>query len=125
MRACPSLVCKRLPRLVAVSLLAAALAGCNMVVLNPTGDIAIQQRNLILIATGLMLLIIIPVLVLVVVFAWRYRRGGEGTYDPALRSFDPARAGDLGLPAADHHLSWRGHLVEHASARPVPAARPR
>ena len=53
-----------------------------MVVLNPTGDIAIQQRNLILIATGLMLLIIIPVLVLVVVFAWRYRMGGEGTYDP-------------------------------------------
>ena len=49
----PSSALKRLPRLVAVSLLAAALAGCNMVVLNPTGDIAIQQRNLILIATGL------------------------------------------------------------------------
>lgn len=72
---------KRLPRLLAVALLA-ALAGCNMVVLNPTGDIAVQQRDLILIATALMLLIIVPVLVLVVVFAWRYRRGGTGTYDP-------------------------------------------
>ena len=100
------------------------LAGCNMVVLNPTGDIAIQQRNLILIATGLMLLIIVPVLVLMVVFAWRYRRGGERHLRSPLRPFDPARAGDLGLPAADHHLPGRGHLVEHASARPVPAARP-
>ena len=63
MRAYPSSVSKCLPRLVAVLLLAVALAGCNMVVLNPTGDIAVQQRDLILIATGLMLLIIVPVLV--------------------------------------------------------------
>jgi cytochrome o ubiquinol oxidase subunit 2 len=82
MHACPSSASKRLPRLVVVPLLAAALAGCNMVVLDPTGDVAIQQRDLILIATGLMLLIIVPVLVLVVVFAWRYRRGGKGAYDP-------------------------------------------
>ena len=78
----PSPVPRRPPRSLAALLLVVALAGCDMVVLNPTGDIAIQQRNLILIATGLMLLIIIPVLVLVVVFAWRYRRGGAGTYDP-------------------------------------------
>ena len=50
-----------------------ALSGCNMVVLNPTGDIAVQQRDLILISTGLMLLVIVPVMVLTVVFAWRYR----------------------------------------------------
>lgn len=53
-----------------------------MVVMNPTGDVAIQQRNLILIATGLMLLIIVPVMVLIVLFAIRYRRGGRGVYDP-------------------------------------------
>jgi cytochrome o ubiquinol oxidase subunit II len=59
------------------------LAGCDMVVMNPTGDIAIQQRNLILIATGLMLLIIVPVMVLTVLFAWRYRASNtKATYDP-------------------------------------------
>ncbi|MGJ0238791.1 ubiquinol oxidase subunit II [Novosphingobium fluoreni] len=59
------------------------LSGCDMVVLNPAGDIAVQQRNLILFATAVMLLIIVPVLVLTVVFAWRYRRGNPNkNYDP-------------------------------------------
>ena len=59
------------------------LAGCNLVVLNPAGDIALQQRNIIYISTALMLVIIIPVLVLIVLFAWRYRSGNDdATYDP-------------------------------------------
>lgn len=62
--------------------LSLSLAGCDLVVLNPVGDIARQQRDLILIALGLMLLIIVPVLVLVVLFAWRYREGGGATHDP-------------------------------------------
>ncbi len=58
------------------------LAGCGDV-LNPAGDIALQQRNLIYASVGLMLLIIIPVLILVVLFAWRYRKGNpDATYDP-------------------------------------------
>ena len=74
--------CKRLARagFIPLTLL---LAGCDMVVLNPTGDIAVQQRNLILIATGLMLLIIVPVMVLTVLFAWRYRASNpKANYDP-------------------------------------------
>ena len=57
------------------------LAGCDMVVLDPSGDIAAQQRDLLVIATGLMLLIIIPVMVLTVLFAWRYsaQRGQRPT----------------------------------------------
>lgn len=62
--------------------LAGALSGCGLVVMAPVGDVALQQRNLILIATGLMLLIIVPVLVLTVLFAWRYRQGGNAAYDP-------------------------------------------
>lgn len=59
------------------------LGGCDMVVMNPTGDIAVQQRDLILIATGMMLLVIIPVMVLTVVFAWRYRSSNrDKVYDP-------------------------------------------
>jgi len=46
-----------------------ALGGCKMVVLDPAGDIAVQQKNLILLATGLMLLIIVPVIALTLFFA--------------------------------------------------------
>ena len=54
------------------------LAGCNTVVLNPSGDIAAQQRDLIVISTVLMLLIIVPVIVLTLLFAWRYRAVEHG-----------------------------------------------
>ena len=57
-------------------------AACQGEVLNPAGDVARQQRDIIYISTGLMLLIIVPVLILIVVFAWRYRKGNGGTYDP-------------------------------------------
>src|ERR1700748_2616151 len=46
---------------------------CYAVVLNPSGDVAAQQRDLLVQSTILMLIIIIPVMVTVVVFAWRYR----------------------------------------------------
>ncbi|WP_346732087.1 ubiquinol oxidase subunit II [Sphingomonas sp. GC_Shp_4] len=59
------------------------LGGCDMVVMNPTGDIAAQQRDLILFSTGIMLLVVVPVMALTVLFAWRYRRGNANkTYDP-------------------------------------------
>ncbi len=60
-------------RTLSVLAFAALLAGCNTVVLNPSGDVAAQQGRLILISTFLMLLIIVPVIVLTIVFAWRYR----------------------------------------------------
>ena len=55
---------------------------CERAVLDPAGEVARQQRDIIYISTGLMLLIIVPVMVLIVVFAWRYRKGKGGTYDP-------------------------------------------
>ena len=67
------------------ALLAASglLAGCNMVVMNPAGDVAVQQRNLIVASTALMLLVIVPVIALTFLFAWRYRASNtEATYDP-------------------------------------------
>lgn len=68
--------------ILALAPLLALLAGCQRAVLDPAGDVALQQRNIIYTSTGLMLLIIVPVLILIVVFAWRYRKGGKGTYDP-------------------------------------------
>jgi cytochrome o ubiquinol oxidase subunit 2 len=66
----------------ALAALPLVLAGCERGVLDPAGSIARQQRDLIYISTGLMLLIIVPVMVLTVIFAWRYRKGKGGTYDP-------------------------------------------
>ncbi|EGD57188.1 cytochrome o ubiquinol oxidase subunit II [Novosphingobium nitrogenifigens DSM 19370] len=63
--------------------LAALLSGCDWVVLNPSGDIARQQANLVVVSTALMLLIIVPVMLLTVLFAWKYRSGNtNATYDP-------------------------------------------
>jgi len=59
------------------------LAGCNTVVLNPSGDIANQQGRLIIISTILMLLIIVPVIALTILFAWRYRKNNTAArYEP-------------------------------------------
>jgi cytochrome o ubiquinol oxidase subunit II len=59
------------------------LAGCKMIVMNPAGDVAVQQRNLIVASTVLMLLVVVPVIALTFLFAWRYRASNtEATYDP-------------------------------------------
>ena len=59
------------------------LSSCNMVVMSPSGDIAAQQRNLIVISTVLMLLIVVPVIFLTLLFAWRYRQSNTtAKYDP-------------------------------------------
>jgi cytochrome o ubiquinol oxidase subunit 2 len=62
---------------------AVLLAGCNTVVMNPSGDIAAQQGHLIIISTLLMLLIIVPVIALTILFAWRYRKNNTSApYEP-------------------------------------------
>ncbi|HIV69498.1 MAG TPA: ubiquinol oxidase subunit II [Candidatus Aquabacterium excrementipullorum] len=63
--------------------LIALLAGCNAVVMSPSGDVALQQRDLIVISTVLMLLIIVPVIILTLLFAWRYRQSNtKANYAP-------------------------------------------
>ncbi|QLF68916.1 ubiquinol oxidase subunit II [Peteryoungia desertarenae] len=63
----------RLPKLFAALAAVLFLSACKAEVLAPTGDIAAQKRDLLLISTGLMLIIIIPVMVMICWFAWRYR----------------------------------------------------
>ncbi|WP_373987093.1 ubiquinol oxidase subunit II [Duganella sp. BuS-21] len=59
------------------------LAGCDTVVLNPSGDIAAQQAHLVVVSTLLMLLIIVPVMFLICLFAWRYRKSNTAAeYKP-------------------------------------------
>ena len=74
---------------------------------------------------ALMLLIIVPVIVAdrrVRLALSREQQGRD--LRSRLRPFDRARTGHLGGAAADHHLPRRADLVEHASARSVPPARP-
>lgn len=59
------------------------LGGCSSVLMNPKGDIGVQEKQLILIALGLMLLVVIPVIALTLWFAWRYRASNRSaTYAP-------------------------------------------
>ncbi len=59
------------------------LGGCDLVVMNPSGDVARQQADLILWSTFLMLLIIVPVMALTVFFAFKYRASNtESEYAP-------------------------------------------
>ncbi len=75
----PARVSARLIPLLALPL----LAGCNMVVLDPAGDVAQQQGNLVIISTLLMLIIILPVMIATGLFAWRYRASNTyATYRP-------------------------------------------
>ncbi len=77
---------RSIPRLARRALLllpAFSLAACNTIVMNPAGDIANQQANLIVVSVALMLLIIVPVIALIVIFAWRYRQGNTSApYKP-------------------------------------------
>jgi len=60
-----------------------ALGACHSDLLNPAGDVAVQQRDLLIRSTLLMLLIIIPVMALTIIFAWRYRASNKAArYEP-------------------------------------------
>lgn len=53
--------------------------------LFPKGIIALEERNLLLLIQGLMLLVIVPVYVLTFIFSWRYSvHNPKAKYDPDL-----------------------------------------
>src|SRR5438552_19064473 len=53
--------------------MAALLSGCHYSVLDPKGQIAADEKSLIITATLLMLIVVIPVIALTLWFAWKYR----------------------------------------------------
>jgi cytochrome o ubiquinol oxidase subunit II len=121
-------------RIIALLPLMAMLSSCNFVVLSPSGDVAAQQRDLVVISTILMLLIIIPVMALTVLFAWRYRQSNKAArYEP---DWDHSVQLELVIWAAPlliiiclGALTWMGtHLLDPyrevsriAANQPVPA----
>ncbi|MEK8131648.1 ubiquinol oxidase subunit II [Paenibacillus filicis] len=62
------------------------MTGCteNIIVLDPKGPIAEQQRDLIILSTLLCSIVIVPVLILTAIIIWRYRdrQGRKAAYTP-------------------------------------------
>ena len=58
------------------------LGGCNLVLLDPSGDVARQQSDIMITTTIIIALIIVPVLVAIAIIAWRYRASNkQAQYD--------------------------------------------
>lgn len=53
------------------------LAGCEGGVLDPKGQVGIDEKQLIIIATLLMLIVVVPVIFMTLYFAWKYRDGRD------------------------------------------------
>lgn len=59
------------------------LSGCDSALLDPKGQIGLEQRSLILTAFGLMLIVVIPAILMAVGFARKYRASNkDAKYSP-------------------------------------------
>ncbi len=69
-------------------------------ILFPKGIIGLEERNLLLVIQGLMLLVIIPVYLLTFIFSWKYRfTNKKAIYDPDLIDNTLAEYLWWGIPA--------------------------
>lgn len=75
------------------------LSGCDAALLNPKGQIGLEQRSLIFTAIGLMLLVVIPAIVMALLFAWKYRAGNtKAKYSPNWAHSNKLEAVVWGIP---------------------------
>lgn len=59
------------------------LSGCDSALLSPKGQVAMDQRSLILTAFSLMMIVVIPAVLMAIVFAWKYRASNTNAkYSP-------------------------------------------
>ncbi|BDH46823.1 ubiquinol oxidase subunit 2 [Salmonella enterica subsp. enterica serovar Choleraesuis] len=62
---------------------AALLSGCDSALLDPKGQIGLEQRSLILTAFGLMMIVVIPAILMAIGFAFKYRATNkDAKYSP-------------------------------------------
>ena len=64
-------------RILAPLVLLPLLVSCKSIVMSPAGDVAMQQRDILMTSVYLMLIIIIPVMGLTAWFAWHYRSSNK------------------------------------------------
>lgn len=73
----------RMLGLVSLAVLTLFMSGCQQILLDPKGEIGMQERDLIYFATGIMLLVVVPVIFMTLFFAWKYRASNEhADYQP-------------------------------------------
>lgn len=71
----------------------------KIALLFPSGTIALEERNLLLIIQGIMLLIVFPVYILTFIFSWKYRADNpKAKYDPDLVDHKVAEVLWWGIP---------------------------
>jgi cytochrome o ubiquinol oxidase subunit II len=76
-------ICRKLLRSAAVIAGLSSLGGCSWVLFNTKGSVGLQERDLIILCTGLMLIVVLPAIALTFVFAGRYRASNHNaTYMP-------------------------------------------
>ncbi|MDG9883774.1 ubiquinol oxidase subunit II [Pseudomonas sp. GD04058] len=91
----------RLAGLMVLGTLALLLSGCDMVLFNPKGQVGLEQRNLIILATALMLIVVIPVMVMALVFSIHYRASNhKARYEPEWSHSRVIEAVVWGVPLA-------------------------
>ena len=110
------------------------LGGCKLVLLDPSGDVARRQSDIMVSTTLIMALIIVPVLIAIAVIAWRYRASNQqARFDPTWDHSPQLEllvwAGPLLIIIAIGAISWIGThqtdpfrpLDRIAPNQPVPA----
>ncbi|MEW9571405.1 ubiquinol oxidase subunit II [Rhodanobacter sp. Si-c] len=91
----------------------ALLGGCHLALLDPSGDVARQQSDVMIVTTVIIALIIVPVLVAIGVIAWRYRASNEKAHYDAEWDHSPQLelvvwAAPLLIIIAVGAISWIG-----------------
>jgi cytochrome o ubiquinol oxidase subunit 2 len=62
---------------------ALVLQGCDRGILDPIGPVGLQQKQILINSTAIMLAIVIPTMIATIAFAWWFRRGNKrATYRP-------------------------------------------
>lgn len=94
------------------------LGGCHLVLLDPAGDVARQQSDIMIVTTIIIAVIIVPVLIAVGVIAWRYRASNKQAKYDAKWDHSPQLellvwAGPLLIIIAVGAMSWIGtHMTD-------------
>lgn len=91
----------------------ALLGGCHLVLLDPSGDVAHRQSDVMIVTTLIIALIVVPVLVAIGVIAWRYRASNEKAHYDAEWDHSPQLelvvwAAPLLIIIAVGAISWIG-----------------
>lgn len=68
----------------------ALLGGCHLALLDPSGDVARQQSDIMVITTAIIALIVVPVLVAIGIIAWRYRASNKQAHYDAHWDHSPS-----------------------------------